>query len=270
MKNKRKTTLRDKLAVFIILSPLIAFLISIILNACGQEDKNLYLGIGTVILWVIGLLSLTFIELLKEWKHWRKIAKWGTFLTAFITISFLSMFIMVVTKHTTYLLYTAISTIIIGGGGILLIFLIELIHSYQEYKASVLLADLEEFQLPKFLINEKTKRLYQIYNYNIIDNTLHSSQCYSLISDKIRIFSKKGWTTTLYHINNIIFVNCTNKKHSWWGLCQTFEKNQPIWGLHHEFELYYNESIQRWCKPEIIPDTKIKGAEQSQFDPEID
>lgn len=169
---------------------------------------------------------------------------------------------------TDKLIYIAIPTAIIGGGSCIISFLNELIKSYKEYKSSILFTDLEEFKLPKFKINEETQRLYQIYNFNIVDKSLHSHLRYSLLSSKIHIVQKKGWTTTLYYVKDVIFVNCKNSKHSWWGICRRFEEHQAIWGLYHRFNLFYEDSLKYCNKIKVLDDTKIKGAEQSQWDPE--
>lgn len=188
---------------------------------------------------------------------------------AFITIAFIMMGIFAAIGLTDKLIYIAIPTSIIGGGSLIFLFLNEFIKSYKEYKSSILLADLEEFKLPKFKINEETQRLYQIYNFNIVNKSLHSRLRYSLLSSKIHIVPKKGWTTILYYVNDVVFVNCKNSKNSWWGICRRFEEHQFIWGLYHKFELFYEDSLKCCNTIKILDDTKLKGAEQSQWNPEL-
>ena len=190
-------------------------------------------------------------------------------ITAFIILSFIIMAILAILDKTDKIIYVAIPNSIIGGGGIIIILLKEIIKSYKEYKASVLFADLEEYKLPNFKINEQTLRLYQIYTKRTEKGKLISKHCYSLLPSKIRIFNKKDWTTMLYYVPDAIFVNCKNSKHSWWGVCKKFQDKEYIWGLYHRFECYYEDSLKSCSRVERLNNTKIRGAEKSQWDPEL-
>jgi hypothetical protein len=92
------------------------------------------------------------------------VAKCLFVLSGFILIAFIAMGVMAATNPDN-IIYAAIPTMIIGGGGFVVCFAIIYIQGYLEWKESVPFADLEDFKLPKFYVNERTSRLYQIYNY---------------------------------------------------------------------------------------------------------
>ena len=130
----------------------------------------------------------------------------------------------------------------------------------KERKNSVVFADLTSLELPLFKINEKTNRLFQIYD----KNNYGSEVDYSLLPYNIEIEEKEGWSIKLYYVNDLIFVRCYGvDKFNWdfWGVCKKFENKEFIWQLHEDFSEHYEELLNGIAKTKELNHKKLKEVE---------
>lgn len=195
--------------------------------------------------------------------------KYMYIVTILIIIGFGIMIALMTSQQENKIVYVAVPTAILGCGSLLLHLIFTKLKAQSEYNSSQNFSNLEHLKLPKFKLNKKTNRLYQIYNYRILDKKSLNKSTYSSIATTIKMIPNKGWITTLYYIEDVVFVNCQNNRRSWWGVCRSFEEKHPIWGLHHEFEKHYLNNLENAYKTRTLHDTSIIGANDSQWDPEV-
>jgi len=131
----------------------------------------------------------------------------------------------------------------------------------EERKDDILYSNLEKLKLPKFKIDEKDTWMdYTVWN-SISERYEHLPS----LPFPIHIIHSDEWYTTLYHIKDVIFVNCRNNEDSWWGICKEFSEGKSVYVLdyeyfegHHDYgEIVKNEANER----EVLPNTKIETKE---------